>query len=824
MAHANYTVSTYTNTEDTGDSVNAGTIVPSVVLVITPNAGYVVSASVFSIGDPLPIEVSSVVFTDTTTAGQPGNLVHATVTFYNFNMPNADKDIIVDIDGEAQREISANPSISVCLVDNIQSEGFCDDTHWPKSGDPTEPGIPGTCWTCPPVQDGGGPNNSYAQYLVNAGLSGPPEVYGDCQSQFVNTVEGTGIVATTGTNLNWFNPTYNQINTAYTTQHAGSITPSTTTTLFTKTFWTSPGKSYSTTPFYQLNSNALTSGYYTVDETPTNYNVDKTLITSISNSNILTCDTTDILPGMQVTGVTLLSCGDNVHAATYTPPKSGCYPWNFEDIRVISVDHSAGTITITESIETLTSGDILNFSTILNVTSPNGIGTAPLNCLVKQFTVKFNGPTAVSCEEKHEIDFGTESGPYSFSHGSTSSQPKITNVEINTSNISPNGEVRTIVVNGVGNLTFGIKVTRSDGITYNWDTETFSRKLNENYMFEDSILSGQTASTSNPFQKTIIFPETSTYYTYDIEIVPSGGTVLTAIASNDVVVNTRATFASGVSSTYTPKHYPDRELTFASTGSGLTLTSFPSPTGITMPGNSNFENGRSIASWTGTITSATGGKLYNNNTFEPSTFTSDGSFTNATASSGQMLLNITLSGSGGATITATIDGEVYTQPTADTAVTIDLKSFLTGVPNCYNSKGEHSISGAVSNSSVIRVHRELDIANGNNVGIDPDSGFTQDLDSNFYTSGALPAGHKDFYVVSTSGLNHGIIGSNFGVWDDEYFYGDAAGTAPASTEVDKIIYKYNGGGTIGDVETFTYKCNDGSTDSEIRTCTITLTE
>ena len=370
MAHANYTVSTSTSTESSGDSVNAGTIASSVVLIISPDVGYTVSASDFFIGDPLPVEVGNVVFTNTTTAGQYGNLVHATVVFNQFTMPSSNKDVIVDIDGEAREIVSVDPDINVCITDNVQEDGFCPDTSWPNQGDPTEPG------------GGGGPDNTNQQ----------------CLSQFVTTVEGTGITATNGTNTNWYNSLLNVTDNAYTTQHSGSVTPNTPTTLFTKTFWTTPQTCYSVTPTYSLNAAALASGYYTVQETPTDYNVDKTLTASVSNSNILTCDTTDVLPGMQVTGVDLLSCGDNMGVIATTV--GGCYPWSLSDVRVVSVDHTAGTITITEKIVSLAIGDVLNFSSTLNLVSPNGLGAAPNDCLVKQFTVSFNGDTDVSCDSQ----------------------------------------------------------------------------------------------------------------------------------------------------------------------------------------------------------------------------------------------------------------------------------------------------------------------------------------------------------------------------------------------------------------------------------------
>ena len=60
MAHANYTVTSTQLTANVGEQVNLTT--PTVVLIIAPNPGYSVDAGDFSIGDPLPSEISGAVF------------------------------------------------------------------------------------------------------------------------------------------------------------------------------------------------------------------------------------------------------------------------------------------------------------------------------------------------------------------------------------------------------------------------------------------------------------------------------------------------------------------------------------------------------------------------------------------------------------------------------------------------------------------------------------------------------------------------------------------------------------------------------------------
>jgi len=64
----NYTTSTPSTVEFQGDSVGAGTIPSTYDIIITPDAGYVIQASDFSIGSTLPTEVTTVAFSDTTTA------------------------------------------------------------------------------------------------------------------------------------------------------------------------------------------------------------------------------------------------------------------------------------------------------------------------------------------------------------------------------------------------------------------------------------------------------------------------------------------------------------------------------------------------------------------------------------------------------------------------------------------------------------------------------------------------------------------------------------------------------------------------------------
>ena len=76
----NYTITSSVTSEYVGDSVANGSIPSSVALIITPDTGFVLQASDFSIGTALPSEVVSVSFADTGTALDPANTVVATKT------------------------------------------------------------------------------------------------------------------------------------------------------------------------------------------------------------------------------------------------------------------------------------------------------------------------------------------------------------------------------------------------------------------------------------------------------------------------------------------------------------------------------------------------------------------------------------------------------------------------------------------------------------------------------------------------------------------------------------------------------------------------
>ena len=97
-----YTISKRITQEAVGDSVSAGTIASPAVLTITPEAGFVVSASDFTANVGGNADVDSVSFADTGTAGALGNTIEATVTLASaLTMTAFNTTINVSIAGKA---------------------------------------------------------------------------------------------------------------------------------------------------------------------------------------------------------------------------------------------------------------------------------------------------------------------------------------------------------------------------------------------------------------------------------------------------------------------------------------------------------------------------------------------------------------------------------------------------------------------------------------------------------------------------------------------------------------------------------------------------
>ena len=116
----NYTVSEFTFTEATTDAVFAGNMISGGTMTITPNSGYVVSASNFSASGTLPGQFASIAFTDTAVAGEINNTVLVTFTFSAlFQMSPTLNNINLPITGHADLiDDKRSIDFSIDFIDN----------------------------------------------------------------------------------------------------------------------------------------------------------------------------------------------------------------------------------------------------------------------------------------------------------------------------------------------------------------------------------------------------------------------------------------------------------------------------------------------------------------------------------------------------------------------------------------------------------------------------------------------------------------------------------------------------------------------------------
>ena len=116
----NYTVSEFTFTEATTDAVYAGNMISGGTMTITPNSGYVVSASNFSASGTLPGQFASISFSDTAVAGEINNTVLVTFTFSAlFEMSPTLNNINLPITGHADLiDDKRSIDFSIDFIDN----------------------------------------------------------------------------------------------------------------------------------------------------------------------------------------------------------------------------------------------------------------------------------------------------------------------------------------------------------------------------------------------------------------------------------------------------------------------------------------------------------------------------------------------------------------------------------------------------------------------------------------------------------------------------------------------------------------------------------
>jgi hypothetical protein len=665
MAHSGYSVSSAGIGYMSGSSATTAGNNGVFQLLITPDQGYVVAAADFYIGDPYDgTKVNSVTFADSQYgANHAQNFVVVTVTLQSTYIVNANETIYIDIDGKANSVITSTKVVA-CLREQIQTEGSCPTNYWPMSGGPISPGMT----TVPGLE---------------------------CLSCFIETENGTGVGTTSlASNTNWPNPllslqAYSMstgIDNADVTDYTVDHIPGTPTVLFTKTFWTGPKNDFLVTPFYELNSLAVSSGDYIIEETQDNYNVDKTLLSQVNNSHIIPIDTTDILPGMQVTGSTLVTCSyDPVSNPT---PTNICWPGFGMDIRVVNVDHNNNQVYLSESITSLSTGDILNFSTISYSDMGSGYITGG-RVVAKKFTVKYNGSASVACGD-HVINWAHMSGYTELANQGT--QPKIFSTNIDTSDLSTNGDTRRIQINGTKNLaTFSINITRqSDFKSYDFTTESFTAAASD--------LIDQTVDSKGYYSTNIVFPQSSVDDVYDVTITPK---TVEDKAYLTTVLNT------GVSSTFQINQYISKTVTLTTDATTAGLTLAAGLTGLTMSGQPGTVRRIKTPSWTGTITKSGGEVLYINRNPQPCKITltdssgGDFNFNTTSTTDGadngtEARLIPTITGAGTATLTATITGYLQKIGTKNTTITFDLDNFVTirpSVPDVGGGRGDEEESG-----------------------------------------------------------------------------------------------------------------------------------
>ena len=117
----NYSITTFNFTEEILAAMYQGYMLEGGTMTITPDPGFVVSASDFSHGTPLPEAVATCVFTDTGTAGFPGNTVLVTFTFQNlFMITSSLPPIYIHIIGDATvfREEDRYVGFHIDFIDN----------------------------------------------------------------------------------------------------------------------------------------------------------------------------------------------------------------------------------------------------------------------------------------------------------------------------------------------------------------------------------------------------------------------------------------------------------------------------------------------------------------------------------------------------------------------------------------------------------------------------------------------------------------------------------------------------------------------------------
>jgi hypothetical protein len=136
---ANYTVTNFLTKETKNDSIFFNNMATSGSITITPNSGYVVSASDFSVIN-LPSSIESVAFTDSSTAGAIGNNVIGTATFSSDFVATTNLNIYLNIVGDAKIFDKNDVSFTFKsnIIDNSNINEFATSTFTDTTSSLTE--------------------------------------------------------------------------------------------------------------------------------------------------------------------------------------------------------------------------------------------------------------------------------------------------------------------------------------------------------------------------------------------------------------------------------------------------------------------------------------------------------------------------------------------------------------------------------------------------------------------------------------------------------------------------------------------------------------
>ena len=136
---ANYTITTKEIIADIGDNIL--TEIPNAsdrTLTITPNSGYVVDTSYFTLPSQLPSNVAQIALSNTGVGGEPGNTVEVVVTFSSLVLSASNATFTLGITGDAKLYIpppegasKTNVDIYLSILDDLTD---CAITKVAKSG------------------------------------------------------------------------------------------------------------------------------------------------------------------------------------------------------------------------------------------------------------------------------------------------------------------------------------------------------------------------------------------------------------------------------------------------------------------------------------------------------------------------------------------------------------------------------------------------------------------------------------------------------------------------------------------------------------------